>query len=98
MSNLIVFKNHIDLILENFRICWNFIYTCNKITILQIQIPHQNWNGYLSNKYELSAYDLINSNSQEIGIKFTIIDCSNFDKRCSGTHFVSFLVYYYCKQ
>ena len=34
--------------------------------------------------------------SQEIGIKFTTIDCSNFDKRCSGAHFVSFLFYYYC--
>ena len=33
--------------------------------------------------------------SQEIGIKFTITDSSNFDKRCSGAHFVSFLFYYY---
>ena len=32
----------------------------------------------------------------EIGIKFTITDCSNFDKRCSGAHFVSFLFYYSC--
>ena len=36
--------------------------------------------------------------SQEIGIKFKIIDSSNFDKRCSGAHFVSFLFYYYCIQ
>ena len=34
--------------------------------------------------------------SQEIGIKFTVTDCSNFDERCSGAHFVSFLFYYYC--
>ena len=34
--------------------------------------------------------------SQEIGIKFTITDCSNFDKWYSGAHFVSFLFYYYC--
>ena len=33
---------------------------------------------------------------QVIHIKFTITDCSNFDKRCSGAHFVSFLFYYYC--
>ena len=32
--------------------------------------------------------------SQEINIKFTITDCSNFDKRCSGAHFVSLLLYY----
>ena len=35
-------------------------------------------------------------NSQDIGIKFTIIDCSNFDKRCSGAHLVSFLSYHCC--
>ena len=29
--------------------------------------------------------------------KFTITDCSYFDKRCSGAHFVSFLSYYFCK-
>ena len=34
--------------------------------------------------------------SQEIGIKFTTIDSSNFDKRFSGAHFVSFLFCYYC--
>ena len=34
--------------------------------------------------------------SQEIGIKFTITDCSNFDKRCSGARIVSSLFYYYC--
>ena len=34
--------------------------------------------------------------SQEIVIKFTFTDYSNFDKRCSGAHFVSFLFYYYC--
>ena len=34
--------------------------------------------------------------SQEIGIKFSIIDCSNIVKRWSGAHFVSFLFYYYC--
>ena len=33
----------------------------------------------------------------EIVIKFTNTDCSNFDKRCSGANFVSFLFYYYCK-
>ena len=36
----------------------------------------------------------MNSKNQEIGIKFTITDCSNFDKRCSSAHFVSFLFYY----
>ena len=25
--------------------------------------------------------------SQEIGFEFTITDCTNFDKRCSGAHF-----------
>ena len=34
----------------------------------------------------------MNQKSQEIGIKFTIIDYSNFDKQCSGAHFVSFLL------
>ena len=34
--------------------------------------------------------------SQEIDIKFTITDHSNFDKRCSGAHFVYFLFCYYC--
>ena len=34
--------------------------------------------------------------SQEIGIKLTITDCSNFENRCSGAHFVSFLSYYNC--
>ena len=34
---------------------------------------------------------------QEIGIKFVFIDCSNFEKGCSGDHFASFLSYYYCK-
>ena len=34
--------------------------------------------------------------SQEIGIKFTITDCSIIDKRCSVPHFLSFLFYYYC--
>ena len=34
--------------------------------------------------------------SQEISIKFTVTDCFNFEKRCSGAHFVSFLFYYYC--
>ena len=38
----------------------------------------------------------INPKNQEIGIKFTIIECSNFDEQCSGAHFVSFLFYYYC--
>ena len=28
----------------------------------------------------------MNPKSQEIGIKFTITDCSNFDKGCSGAH------------
>ena len=30
-------------------------------------------------------------------LKFTTADNSNFDKRCSDAHFVSFLSYYYCK-
>ena len=34
--------------------------------------------------------------SQEIFVKFTIAECSNFDKRCSNAHFVPFLFYYYC--
>ena len=36
--------------------------------------------------------------SQEIGIKFTITDCSNFDKQSSGAHFLSFLFYHYCNE
>ena len=39
----------------------------------------------------------MNQKSQEICIKFTITDCSNFDKRCSGAYFVPFLFYHYCK-
>ena len=39
----------------------------------------------------------INPNKQESGIKFTITDCSNLDKWCSGAHFLSSLSYYYCK-
>ena len=35
--------------------------------------------------------------SQETGNKFTVTDCSNFEKRCSGAHLVSFLFYCYCK-
>ena len=37
-----------------------------------------------------------NPKSQEIGIEFTTTDCSNFDKRCSDAHFMTFLFYYYC--
>ena len=33
---------------------------------------------------------------RQVGIKFIITDCSNFDKRRSGAHFVSFLFQYYC--
>ena len=33
-----------------------------------------------------------------MAFKFTITDCSNFDKQCSGAHFVSLLFYYYCKK
>ena len=35
---------------------------------------------------------VITQKGQEIGIKFTITDCSNFDKRCSGAHFCVFLI------
>ena len=38
----------------------------------------------------------MNPKIQEIGIRFIITDCSNFEKRCSGAHFVSFLFCYYC--
>ena len=38
----------------------------------------------------------ITQKSQEIGIKLTITDYSNFDKWCSDAHFVSFLFPYYC--
>ena len=34
--------------------------------------------------------------SQNDWIKFTIVDCSNFDKQCSDAHFVPFLFHYYC--
>ena len=39
---------------------------------------------------------VLTQKSQEIGIKLTITHCPNFDKQCSGAHFVSFLLYYYC--
>ena len=63
------------------------VYSCNEIAMTQIQISCQNWNIFFL-KYQ--------SSDDEIGMKFTITDCSDFDKRCSGAHFVSFLFYYYC--
>ena len=40
----------------------------------------------------------MNPKSQEIGMKYTITDCSNFDKQCSSAHFVSFLFYCNCSK
>ena len=35
-------------------------------------------------------------NSVHVVVECPPIGCSNFDKRCSGAHFVSFLFHYYC--
>ena len=50
-----------------------------------------------SNSFQSKKQMVNPEKSQEIGTKFTFIDCSNFDKRRSGAHFVSFLFYNYCK-
>ena len=93
-------------ILQNF-VAFSEYMNFNNSTI-QIQRYRQNWNSSNVRHQMMILITPIVSivkikwlfkpkKSQEIGIKFTSTDCSNFDKRCSGAHFVSFLFYSYCK-
>ena len=81
-------------------------YSRNKINTKQIQISCQNWNDSFSSISHYIILLLIPivskeqviwiQESQEIDIKFTITEGSNFDNQCSSAHFVSFLFYFYC--
>ena len=84
------------------------LYSCNKITTTQIQNFRQNWNGLFSNISHQMMIKLTPIVSRAKSkwykpkkvIKLALnsqLLTSNFDKQCSGGHFMSFLFYYYCK-